>query len=125
MRKAGRSILLRHVSSCIEVSLKKYSNINVTLTNVYIVSYAVLRASRPSSTLCVQGPIWTVRIRSGLMTVSLYKFGRRVVRFSRISWGLVRVAELRADNASLLTVWITAVDQLNDRVESEIMAYKV
>lgn len=59
------------------------------------------------------------------MTVSLYKFGRRVVRFSRISWGLVRVAELRADNASLLTVWITAVDQLNDRVESEIMAYKV
>ena len=49
-------------------------------TSVYIVSYAVLRVSRPSSTLCVQGPIWTVRTSCGLMAVSLYKLGKSVER---------------------------------------------
>ncbi len=77
----------------------------VSLTRVYKVSYAVLRASRPSSTLCVQGPIWTVRISSRLITVSWYKVGRIVGRCSRIRCGLVRAAEFKADKASRRTVY--------------------
>lgn len=75
------------------------------LTRVYIVSYAVLRASNPSSTLCVHGPICTVRMRSGLMTVSLYKLGKSATRCSRMRCGFVRAAEFRADNARRRTVY--------------------
>jgi len=39
-------------------------------TRVYMVSYAVFRVSKPSSTLCVKGPICTVRIEPGSMTAS-------------------------------------------------------
>lgn len=77
---------------------------SVMLTSVYNVSYAVLRASRPSSTLCVQGPICTVRMRSGLTTVSLYKLGNKVSKWSRMRCGRERAAELSAESARRRTV---------------------
>lgn len=71
---------------------------------MYIVSYAVFRASRPSSNTCVHGPICTFRISSGLITVSWYRFGRIDGRWSRIRCAFVRAAEFNADSASLRTV---------------------
>jgi len=38
------------------------------------------------------------------MIVSAYKLGNRENKWSRINWGLVRAAELSADNASRRTV---------------------
>ena len=49
-----------------ELESKRYRR-----TRVYIVSYAVFLVSKPSSTLCVHGPIWTVLIKEGFTTVSL------------------------------------------------------
>jgi hypothetical protein len=78
-KKAGVQL---HIKECEHhVSYIMYHpHLAFMLTRVYIVSYAVLRASRPSSNFCVQGPICTVRMSSGLTTVSWYKLGRIVAR---------------------------------------------
>lgn len=93
-----------YVSMDLEQSKKKKDNREKGLTRVYIVSYAVLRVSSPSSTLCDHGPICTVRINSLFTCVSRYSCGKKIFKCSRMSRGLLRAAELRADIATRRTV---------------------
>lgn len=54
------------------------------------------RTSSPSSTLCLNGPIMTSRISSGLMTDSRSTNGIRLPMCGRIRSGLLCAAELSA-----------------------------